>query len=245
MTDMDTLVVPARFNGPTHSANGGFFCGLVAEAASAAALPAPVAVSLHAPPPLEVPLRVEAAGRRTHVWDGATLVATASPTRHAVAPLRTVSPAVAHEASGLFEGRRHHPFPTCFVCGPDRSAPGGLLLAPGPVPGEPGHVACPWIPDASVPLRSGRVAREVVWSVLDCPAGWTVGATDVTRVLGWMHAEILDLPSVGEPCVVTARLDQRDPRTTTNTTVLHGNGGRLLARATTRWMEWPASADGA
>ncbi|WP_151482147.1 hypothetical protein [Streptomyces albicerus] len=240
---MESLVVPARFNGPARSANGGYFCGLVAEAASPE-LHGPVAVSLHAPPPLDVSLGVATTGRRAHVWDGTALVATASPTRYAAAPLLSATPAVARDAADRFAGHRHHPFPSCFVCGPARTAPDGLRLAPGPVPGEAGRVACPWTPDASLPLRAGRIAPEIIWSVLDCPAGWTTGAADVTRVLGWMHADVLDLPSVGEPCVVTARLDRRDQRTTTNTTVLHSEERGLLARATTRWVVWPTAPGG-
>ena len=50
----ETLTLPARFNGPSESANGGYTCGRVA-----ALLGADVAsVSLRSPPPLERPLDV-------------------------------------------------------------------------------------------------------------------------------------------------------------------------------------------
>ena len=47
----DVVTIPARFNGPPGSANGGYACGLVAAAIGPAAT-----VRLLSPPPLDVPL---------------------------------------------------------------------------------------------------------------------------------------------------------------------------------------------
>jgi hypothetical protein len=49
-----TLTIPARFNGPPSSANGGYTCGLVAGLVGTEV----ASVSLRAPPPLERPLAV-------------------------------------------------------------------------------------------------------------------------------------------------------------------------------------------
>ena len=48
----ETLTIPARFNGPPASANGGYTCGLVAGLVGAE----DVSVSLRLPPPISKPL---------------------------------------------------------------------------------------------------------------------------------------------------------------------------------------------
>ena len=55
-----TLIVPARFNGPPGSANGGYFSGRLAACLLAvsggSAPPAAITVTLRKPPPLEEPM---------------------------------------------------------------------------------------------------------------------------------------------------------------------------------------------
>jgi hypothetical protein len=74
---MSTLRIPARFNGPPQSANGGWFAGAIAEHL-APGLPGPgapspaVTVRLSAPPPLEVDLSMEPDGEGVRLTDGDT-----------------------------------------------------------------------------------------------------------------------------------------------------------------------------
>src|SRR4029450_1208497 len=51
---MTALAIAKRFCGPPHSANGGYFCGLVASLS-----PDTVTVRLMKPPPLATPLEAE------------------------------------------------------------------------------------------------------------------------------------------------------------------------------------------
>ncbi|MBS1885546.1 MAG: hypothetical protein JSS97_21575, partial [Actinobacteria bacterium] len=51
---MATVTVPARFNGPPASGNGGYACGVLA-----AAVEGPVAVSLRRPVPLDRELEIQ------------------------------------------------------------------------------------------------------------------------------------------------------------------------------------------
>ena len=67
----ETLTIPARFNGPPGSANGGYTCGRVAQLVGAEE----VEVSLRKPPPLDQPLEVVRDGERVELRDGDTLVA--------------------------------------------------------------------------------------------------------------------------------------------------------------------------
>src|SRR4051794_19100105 len=138
----DQVSIPARFNGPPGSANGGYTCGVVA-----AALGPSANVRLLRPPPLEAPLE------RRHDADGAvrllpadTTIAQGRGALPGVAAPAAPSVDVAARAAEAYAGRdpERHPFPTCFVCGPLR-VDDGLLISPGPT-GDDGLLACPWRP---------------------------------------------------------------------------------------------------
>jgi hypothetical protein len=180
------------YNGPPGSANGGYACGLFAVCAGP-----DVVVHLHKPPPLGVGLSVRQSGRRTHVWRGETLLATVAP-HNAIVPAPGFVPAgTAERSSHGFRGRAGHPFPTCVVCGPDRTDPAGLRLTPGPVDHRPGTVACLWTPTSTV-------TSELMWAVLDCPGGWTLDQHTSPYVLSRMTARITGAPGVGETVVIVA-----------------------------------------
>jgi len=228
------MTIPARYNGPPASANGGFACGLAARHAAAALGPR-VAVTLHSPPPLDITLELRTDGRRAHLWAGEELVASAARTSGPIEAVPPVPLAVARTARDSFAGLRFHPFPTCFVCGPDRADGYGLDLRPGPVPGRPHTVACDWTPPGWL-AADGEVAPELAWAVLDCPGGWTDDPARQTMVLGRMVADIDALPRVGHRYVVVGWLAARDGRTSTNLTALYDERGTLLARASAIWV---------
>lgn len=234
----ERCVIPARYNGPPNSANGGYACGVLAAAAG----PAPAgellpAVALHGPPPVDAELDVRPSGRRTHVWSGDDLVATVTAAPAAIPVVPAVPAPVAEAAHAGFRGHAHHPFPGCFVCGTDRPAGNGLGLTPGPVPTDPGTVACTWTPDGSVAGPDGRVYPEVVWAVLDCPGGWTSDMSRRARVLGRMTARLADLPAVGARHVLVGRSEPAVGRTITSHTALYTEGGTLLGAASAVWVE--------
>ncbi|MFT4613808.1 MAG: hypothetical protein ACI9NT_000949, partial [Bacteroidia bacterium] len=69
------LLIPARYNGPPASGNGGYSCGVLA-----AYVEGPARVRLHVPPPLDTVMEVRHldAGN-VELYDGDTLVGTAAP----------------------------------------------------------------------------------------------------------------------------------------------------------------------
>ncbi|MGW4109761.1 hypothetical protein ACWEFJ_02675 [Actinosynnema sp. NPDC004786] len=217
------VTIPARFNGPPDSGQGGYACGLLAGLAPPAAGHA--VVTLIAPPPLDTPMRLEAGARRSHLWLGDRLIATVSGARKPVPVVEPVSPDEARRASEGYLGHRDHPFPTCFVCGHDRED--GLRLAPGPVAGRDGVVACGWVPE--------EASTEVLWGVLDCPGGWTADPRADPMVLTRMTAEVVRPPRPGAPHVVVARREERWGRTAVNLTSVYGPDGDLVATSTARW----------
>ena len=151
------LTIPARFNGPPGSANGGYAAGLVAGLVGSEV----ASVSLRAPPPLERPLAVVRDNGGVELRDGDTLVAEGNPDELLLDVPDPVSPADAAAASEA--GREHwcavHPFPTCVVCGPKRASGDGLRVFPGEL--RDGVFAADWTPDESIGDGSGFVAPGV------------------------------------------------------------------------------------
>ena len=217
------MIIPPRFNGPPGSANGGYACGLVSEA-----LGGGFEVMLRRPPPLGVEL--DLVGHE--LKQGDVVIAEARRMTASVldAP-EAVSVEAAQEASKRYPGFRHHAYPTCFTCGPERDD--GLGIFPGPVEGREGVVASPWTPREA--LRP-----EIVWAAIDCPSGWAVD--DFQRegvLLGQMGAAIAALPTVGEPSVVIGWRIGEDGRKRFAGSALFSAGGDLLAAARSTWIVPP------
>ncbi|EHR62338.1 hypothetical protein [Saccharomonospora cyanea] len=222
-----SVTIPRTYNGPAESAHGGYACAVFARAAG---LPSPVAVTLLAPPPLEVPLDVDAGSRRATVRAGGTLVATVAPVARGPEPVPPVDLSTAEAAARTFPGFADHPFPTCFVCGHDRPDGSGLRLAPGPVPGLPHTVACPWTP------REGT--EEEVWSVLDCPGGW-VEPERHPMVLSRFSVASHGRPEPGGPHAVVATRLGTHGRTITVGSTVYTATRRPVATATAVWTAVP------
>ncbi|HEU4349604.1 MAG TPA: hypothetical protein VFR35_17650 [Actinoplanes sp.] len=214
------MQIPSRYNGPPGSGNGGWSAGAFAAAAGVGGVPE---VTLRRPPPLDTPMARDGASFRAP--DG-TVVATVTRVDDAGDPVPPVSFDEATVAALRYPGFTDHPFPTCYVCGPDR--PDGLRLFPGLVPD--GRTAAPWI----VP---GDVRAETIWAALDCPGGWSALHTGRTFVLGRIAARVGALPAPGAACVVVGRADELAGRKAWTRSTVYGPDGTPLATARATWIE--------
>lgn len=163
MAAAERLTVPARFNGPLESGNGGYSAG-----ALAAFFDGPAEVTLRRPVPLDTPLRVERGEEGTVLaFDGEELVveARAVPDFELDVPA-PVGIGEARAAVAGYRGPTDGPFANCFVCSRERTDSLGVFA--GPVEGRE-LVATPWTPPRWTADESGRVRPEIVWGVLDCP----------------------------------------------------------------------------
>lgn len=171
--------------------------------------------------------------------DGDAVIAEAGPAGELdldiPAPLDVEQAARARDASPM---QHEHPFPNCFVCGPERRPGDGLRVTCGPV-GDRRVVASPWTVDESLPREDGAVAPEIVWSVLDCPGGISsmllpsVGVS----VLGRLTARIDARIEPGMTCVALGWPIDRDGRKLSAGTALLSEDGELLAHARATWIE--------
>jgi len=210
------MIIPAAFNGPPGTGNGGYSCGVFAADTAGVA-----EVTLRMPPPLDVEL---SAVDGSVVTAGGDVIATVRPVPAFPHPGAAVGYADAVEASRSYPGFADHPFPTCYVCGPERAD--GLRIFPGPVAAG---VAAPFVAPASV-------TPETVWAALDCPGGWSVISPGRPYVLGRMAAVVHALPSPGDECVVTGTCEEVEGRKAAVRTALYSPGGELLAHARATWI---------
>lgn len=234
MTTSDSLVIGGRFNGPPGSANGGYAAGLLAQELDADTVEA----TLRAPPPLDVPLRVERANGTARLLNDDQLIAEARAsdldvTAGVPAPV-TWEEAVA--AAEVYHGLTSHPFPTCLACGPAREPGDGLRLFSGPVAGRE-VVAAAWEPAAWTAESDACVAPAIVWAALDCPGAWAVDiSAGRMAVLGRLTARIVTPPRAGERYVVAGWPLGEDGRKMFSGTALYGADGKLYAAARAVWI---------
>jgi hypothetical protein len=92
-------------------------------------------VSLRRPPPLERPLEIVRSADQLSLRDGGTVIAEGRTARIDIDLPVPIDLVEAETASSRYLGFGHHPFPMCFVCGPDRDERHGLRLFPGAVEG--------------------------------------------------------------------------------------------------------------
>jgi hypothetical protein len=226
----DSLVIPARFNGPPDSGHGGYSAGLAASLVEGAA-----EVALRAPPPLETPLAVERHGDGVRVVRDGTLVLEAAPAAIDVdvPPAASVEQAAAAEAESLFLDDSH-PFPTCFACGPLRDEGDGLRLFAGWV-AERELFAATWTPAAEFG-SDGSVDPLFVWAALDCPSS-APAMGGQTIVLASLAAEVRAPVAVGEPHVIGSWEIERDGRKHWSGVAIWDAAGNVCAAGRALWIE--------
>ncbi|BCJ42723.1 hypothetical protein GCM10010168_05350 [Actinoplanes ianthinogenes] len=209
--------IPARFNGPPGTGNGGWCAGVFASAAGADQ------VTLRLPPPLETDLEI----KDRFVYADSRVIAELGEGD----PGPGVDPVpwdTAVAASRHYPGFTAHPFPTCFVCGPERAEGDGLRIFPGRLPD--GRTAAPWTaPD--------EVSAPLVWAALDCPGGWAAIREDRAFVLGRITVTVDALPVPGDHYVITGAVAHLTGRKALVDSALHDAAGQRLAAARATWIQ--------
>jgi hypothetical protein len=216
------MIIESRYGGPPGSGNGGWSAGIFAATVDDRG---PVEVTLRRPPPLDVPLTAVDGEVRDPAGELVAQVRRVDPFTAVVPP---VDLATAEAAAEAYPGLRDHPFPGCYVCGPEN--PDGLRIFPGRLPD--GRTAAPvHVPDPVLPAT--------VWAALDCPGGWAVLAPGRPYVLGRIAAVVQALPEPGDTCVVTGAAVGVEGRKAQVHSSLYGPTGALLGWARATWIALP------
>lgn len=227
-------MIPSRFNGPAGSANGGYACGLLA-----CAIDGPAQVILRRPPPLGVELLMEPAEDGVALRRGDATIAIGTPAKVELECPKPPTFAEADEASQRYGGLIRHPFPTCFVCGPQRSIGDGLRIFPGRV-SDSSLIAAPWIPEPDLVDSDGKVRAEFVWAALDCPTGWVatlLPPDDQVVVLGTFAVDHRRPLVAGSRYVIGAWPLGSERRKSFTAAALWSDEGDLHAAARATWIK--------
>lgn len=224
-----TVTIEGRYNGPPNSANGGYTAGLLARELSG-----PVQVRLLSPPPLATPLRLETDSAMASLFHDDTKIAEAT-----VCQLESHTPECPDQerivnTHGTYPDIHHHQLPSCFVCGPARSAEDGLAIFP--IPFDDHGVGCLWRPHKSVHDGSGRIPSEILWAAMDCPGYFAHRQPENLMLLGSMSAEIFNLPKADQTFTVCGWQDRIDGRKYYSITAIFDQQGELCGKSEQVWI---------
>ena len=197
---LETVTVPARFSGPPNSGNGGYTCALLARH-----IGNPAEVTLRKPVPIGRAMQITRDHDSYSLLNADLIIAEGKPTSIVVdlpKPVTYIEAQAAAENSPAF---KDHPFPTCFVCGPQRAHGDGLRIFPGIIGESPkGRTfACSWLPAAEFADDAGNVKPEFIWSAMDCPTGFAAGFPYMGKlVTGRLAVNLIAPVRAEEKCVI-------------------------------------------
>jgi hypothetical protein len=229
------VTIDARFKGPPASGNGGYSCGVLAEAIDGVAT-----VRLRVPPPLDTPMTLEGDGASGRLSHGDLLIGEAEGDALDLSIPEPPTLEQGREAVPRYRGFEGHPFPECFVCGPDRRPGDGLRLFAGQVAGRE-LVASPWVPDETLAQGSGTVDQRSVWAALDCPSYFAI-ETAPLALLASLTADIARVPAVGEQLIAYGWHRHSEGRKHYCGSGLATPEAEIVASAAALWIEPRAGA---
>lgn len=193
-------------------------------------------VTLRKPLPLSTPMDIEIDRDSIQLMNSEVIMAAVKP-----GDLEFEAPVppdyqTAVEASKNFIGFKHHPFPTCFVCGTDRKPHDGLCIFPG-LTEDKSMVAAPWVASPSFADSQGNIRNEFIWSVLDCPGAFAIADNGKHKLLGRMTVLNKKSISINEKCVIIGWFKKNDGRKNFTGTAIFSESKGLCAVGHGIWID--------
>jgi hypothetical protein len=231
------VTIPAQFNGPLRSGNGGWVCGLLAEEWARRHGPTVVTSTLQQPPPLDTTLTWEEdheAAELRLLTAGGAVIGTATPGEFTDEPPAAVTLAEAEAGMAGYPGFKAHMFDHCFTCGTARDPGDGLRLFTGPIAAN--RSAAPWHVHEAFADEDGEIPTVIAWAAMDCPGAWAADFASEALLLGRMTATVERLPKPGETLLATGWLRASDGRKRLTSTALYTEDGALVGRSEQVWI---------
>jgi hypothetical protein len=232
---LETIIVPARFSGPPNSGNGGYTCALLARHVGN-----PAEVTLRKPIPIDREMRVIAEDGTFKLLDSEVLIAEGNPASIVLELPNPVSFTEAQRVAEQSPAFKDHPFPTCFVCGPQRAPGDGLRIFPGMIKESAiGYTfACPWMPAREFSHTNGEIKPEFIWSAMDCPTGFAGGFPYLGKlVTGRLAVKLVAPVKAEEQCVIMSWPLGIEGRKHHAAAALFGEDGTVRAEAKATWIK--------
>jgi hypothetical protein len=226
--------VAGRFCGPPGSGNGGYTVGMIGKR-----LGQEVEVTLKRSVPVDETMQVVAdpAGVAA-LLHGDTEIASARVVELDLNVPEAITFSQAAAARANYLGYQNHPFPNCYVCGPDRCCGEGMCLFTGTVGN--GMVASSWVPTAEYVNEEGVVGAEFICAALDCPGAWAlIGRYQIDGpvVLGRMTYRLAKPIYAGERYVIMGWARGREGRKSFCGTAVYDAEGVVCAVAGATWFQ--------
>lgn len=230
----ELFTIPKKFCGPSETGHGGYVCGRLAKHLHGSAT-----VRLKTGAPLGVELHVETSVGEARLLYGSSVIAEARRADLTLTPPPPPSFEEAERASQSFVAMTRHPFPRCFVCGPQRNAGDGMRIFPGAVEGQ-SFIAAPWIPGPSFAEGSEYLRPEFLWAALECTGGFAWFPQMV--VLGELSGDIKGTLRPGERSVVVGWRIGVEGRKHFAGTAIFSEARKAVALGYATWVEIPKDA---
>lgn len=218
-----TVSIDGQYQGPDGIANGGYLAGRLGGRG-------PARIVLKSPARVGTPLQAV----RTHfgmtLLDGGAKVATVDPC-DAPDPVGWV-PSAAEIADLPTPDLTAHPFPRCFVCGPDNDR--GLRIV---FRETWAGVAASFTPTSTAsPETSPHIG---IVGALDCSSGWAVYAPGEAGVLGTFEFVVLNEPEPNQTLTVVAERRERIGKRRLAASSVFDSNGALVGSALATWIDIP------
>ncbi len=227
------MIIEKRFNGPPHSGNGGYVCGMIAKE-----IENTVSVTLLKPPPLEVPMILTKEDEHWELRKNRTIIAKAEEGFVSIEPPVIPSMADAVLCESRYSGFEKHIFPECFVCGPNRNEHDGLRLFAG-ISGTKDYVAGPLRTFDNLYDSNGVMKTEFIWAALDCPGAYAI--TEISEekfmLLGRMTVDIKEDIKKEDNLIVMGWYLGSDGKKNVSGTAIIDSDQNIKAVAKSIWIE--------
>lgn len=228
------MTISSYYHGPPTSGNGGYTCGLLDAETDYVS-----EITLRKPIPLDIEMKLSREENQLSLICGEAVVATVKEGQldDLVVPPPPDYATAAAAARNYLGLKEKLAFPTCFVCGTDRTADQGLHIYTGKVAGTDTYAAT-WTPAATYGDKNGLVKPPFIWAALDCPGAYAaMGDQKLTIVLGRMTAQLHRSLKVGEQCIIHAWPIGHDGRKHFSGTAIYDQTGALVGSAKATWFE--------
>ncbi|PJZ55680.1 hypothetical protein [Leptospira barantonii] len=189
ISNFESIEINEKYNGPPKSGNGGYVAGITANRIENNA----VVIKIRAPAPLNETLYYsrDPSGSGIKLLSKGTNSVIADAKEDSefymdVPELNSSSLEGIQNPEQEYLGFHKHPFPTCFVCGPNRNHKDGMRIFPAKISDQVGfthlHGAF-WNPWKDLSGTDGKIRDEIVWAALDCPGGFAASYVEPTLIV--------------------------------------------------------------
>lgn len=189
ISDFESVEINEKYCGPPMSGNGGYVAGITANQIENEA----AVIKIRAPAPLNEALYYSRDPNQSGIKllsKGANKVIAEAQEDSGfymdVPELNSSSIEDIQNPKEEYLGFQKHPFPTCFVCGPNRRHEDGMRIFPAKISDQVGFThlhGAMWKPWKDLRGPDGKVRNEIVWAALDCPGGFAVSYVDPTLIV--------------------------------------------------------------